>query len=354
MRRFVVLACVWTMVMGSPIPTQGADDAAAAAAAAVKELAIQLREMREELSSLRQENERLKHAVQQQAATHRSSGSYNEPPPTLFPDQPVRIFQTPGVPPPSWLDLLIESNRQKTMEALAQARANERLVDERLARIAAESRAVGAAYCPRPLRETALAGGDVKTHRDRLVSARSSDFDALFNRVEVKEYLKVKVALLSSDDGASKGGNGTYNGSIAPANVRILADRLRRDFEDTTILFGAAGLHGHAPAGMLVAQELTRRMRDSSNPQVSGPTRDTIAQGRRAAAVDEAVANDVDVELVLRMKQIREANRQLQGGDAPVYTARDIEHLNNVLSGRVSRTAIPQVHALEGIMPPQN
>ncbi len=326
--------------------------------AVLAELAGQLKEMRGEISALRQENQRLQALVAEQAQQQPSRAMMpggSETPPQLFDDPGhIRIIQRPGYAPPSWLDMLIEQNRQRTLEAMLQARANERLADDRRARIAAESKAVGVAYCPRPLRETALAGGDVKVFRDQYVASRSADFDALFNQVGVKEYLQIKATRLS---GQAQGAyvvaqdDGVDGQSIGPVQARILANRLRVDLEDATILYGSAGLHGPAPAGLATADELTRRLRHSKNPQVSGPTRDTLAAGRRAAAVDEAVANDMDIELVLRMNQVREARRQmLAGGHVPsaAQIQEDITQVNDVLNGKISRTRVPEVQAFTG------
>jgi len=324
--------------------------------AALTRLSTQLKELQEQMRALHQENQRLQTMVaHQQAAAQKPDGRAREfdgsapPPPRLFDDeQEVRIFTRPGAAPPSWLDLLIEQNRQRTLEAMMKARANERLADDRRAKIAAESKAVGTSYCPRPLRESALAGGDVKNFRDGYVSARSADFDALFNQVYVKEYLQTKAQRLS---GQPMTGGVPVGNSIATAQAYYLTDRLRRDLEDATILYGAEGLHGPAPAGIATADELTRRMRHSSNPQVSGKTRDTLELGRRSAAVDEAVASDMDIELVMRMKQVREARRQmLTGGYVPsaAQISEDLSQVNDVLNGKISRTRVPEVQAFKG------
>ena len=359
MKRLAQLACALVSVVGLSSPSF-ADEKSDAV---LGELATQLKEMRGELNALRQENQRLQAMVahQQQPAPRpvdprvmMPGGS--ETPTQLFEDESqIRIYTRPGASPPSWLDMLIEHNRMRTMEALARARANERLADERLAKIAAESRAIGTNYCPRPLRETALAGGDVKGFRDQFVAARSADFDALFNQVAVKEYLQSRADRLQATDRGSDGNHGG-NGRIAPSNVRILASKMRRNMEDATILFGTRGLNGPAPAGLTLAEEMTRNLRDSSNPLVSGPARDAIAMGHRTAAVEEAVAEDMDLELVLRMKAVREANRRMMGGYSPsaAEIAEDLSHFNNVLNGKISRTRVPEVQAFQGVEPPRN
>lgn len=358
MKRLAQLACALVSVVGLSAPSF-ADEKSDAV---LGELATQLKEMRGELNALRQENQRLQAMVAHQQTEPRPvdprvmmpGGS--ETPAQLFDDESqVRIYTRPGGSPPSWLDMLIEHNRMRTMEALARARANERLADERLAKISAESRAVGTNYCPRPLRETALAGGDVKGFRDKFVASRSADFDALFNQVAVREYLQSRVAQLQGEQPASSG-TIIGNGKIAPSNVRILANKMRRNMEDATILFGTSGLNGPAPAGLALADEMTRNLRDSSNALVSGPARDTLELGRRTAAVEEAVAEDMDIELVLRMKAVREANRRMVGGYSPsaAEVAEDLSHLNNVLNGKISRTRVPEVQAFQGVEPPKN
>lgn len=355
MRRFVFSALTCALVLGLASVSQ-ADEKNDAVLA---ELATQLKEMRGQIDALRQENQRLQAMVaqqnQQQPDPRAMMPGGSETPAQLFDDPGhIRIIQRPGYAPPSWLDLLIEQNRQRTLEAMMQARANERLADDRRAKIAAESKAVGTAYCPRPLRESALVGGDVKVFRDQYVASRSADFDALFNQVSVKEYLKTKAARLSGQvEGTYAIAESDWVGGqgIAPAQARILANRLRTDLEDAKILYGPAGLHGPAPAGLATADELTRKLRHSKNPQVSGPTRDMIASGRRSAAVDEAVANDMDIELVLRMNQVREARRQmLTGGYVPsaAQIHEDIAQVNDVLNGKISRTRVPEVQAFTG------
>ena len=359
MRRLAQLACALVSVVG--VAGMSAPSFADEKSDSVLgELATQLKEMRGELNALRQENQRLQAMVahQQQPAPRpvdprvmMPGGS--ETPAQLFDDESqVRIYTRPGGSPPSWLDMLIEHNRMRTMEALARARANERLADERLAKISAESRAVGTNYCPRPLRETALAGGDVKGFRDKFVASRSADFDALFNQVAVKEYLQSRVSQLQ-DDKAGASGTIIGNGRIAPSHVRILANKMRRNMEDATILFGSSGLNGPAPAGLALADEMTRTLRDSGNPLVSGPARDALELGRRTAAVDEAVAQDMDIELVQRMKAVREANRRMVGEYSPsaAEIAEDLSHLNNVLNGKISRTRVPEVQAFQGVEP---
>jgi hypothetical protein len=340
MRRIAVLACGLACSIGITISSPLTALADEKSDAVLSELATQLKEMRNELNALRQENQRLQAVVAQQQAPAAPRDSA----PSLWNDQntQVRVTQRPGGVAPSWLDAVIEQNRQRTLEAWARANAGERLSAERLARISAESRAVGVAYCPRPLRETALAGGDVKQFRDKLVSSRSSDFEALFGQVQVKEYLKVKAAHLSGELAAPARGTGT----IAPANVRFLVDRMRRDLEDATILYGPSGLNGPAPAGLAAADELTRRMRNSSNPLVSGPTRDALDLGRRYAAVDEAVAADVDIEMVVRMQQVREANRAMRYTPTAGDLAADLAQVNDVLAGKVQREGVPNVQAL--------
>lgn len=360
MRRFVVLVLVTVCMVGA----SGAGVRADETSDALNDLATQLRQMRSELDTLRQENQRLQALVAEQPAPQPApqqntfdvmAPGGSATPANLF-EEPVRIYHRPGARPPSWLDMLIEQNRMRTMESWARARANERLADERLLRIAAESRAMGTGYAPRPLRDAVLAGGDPKQHRDRLVAARSSDFDLLFGQPQVREYLQFKAARLSGDLDGGAPSAAPYAG-IAPATVRYLTDRMRRNLEDATILYGRAGLNGPAPAGYGVAESLTRRLRDSSNPLISGPTRDTIGIGRRMAAVDVAVAEDLDIELVTRMHQIREANRRLAAlGYAPTaqHIAEDLAQINNVLNGKISRTRVPEVHAIENFEPPQN
>jgi len=350
MRRLVVLMGALLSAVAFPGTLQ-ADEKSDAV---LNELATQLKEMRSELNALRQENQRLQAMVAQQPQAdanpnvHAPGGS--ETPANLFGDDPVRIYTRPGGRPPSWLDMLIERNRMRTMEAWDRARLNERLVDERLSKISAESRALGAGYMPRILRDAVLGGGDAKQHRDRLVAARSSDFDALFGRTEVKDYLEGKAARLSTRLSST---NESPGGQIAPANVSRLTDRLRRDLQDTTILYGRGGYWGLPPAEYNFAEDMMRLHRDSPDPLVSGPTRDALGMARRGAAVDYAVIADVDIDLLKRMKQVHEANRRMNGGYglSPVHIAEDLAQVNSVLNGKVSRTTVPEVHMSQEFKP---
>ena len=323
----------------------------------VNELKAQLNELRSTVQALQAENQRL-HATlahqQRVAAAQQQGGTPYEHINLFDPNQDTSLFTRPGTPPPSWLDILIEQNRQRTLEAMMRQRANERLVDERLARIGAESRAIGAAYAPRPLREGVLAGGDPKALRDQLTSARSADFDVLFNQPNVKDYLQQKVSRIEAEGAAAAIARRGLSRVIASADVHALAQQLRQDIDDTTSLFGSDGV---APGGFEFGMGRMRELRNSSNPQISGPTRDTLAMNRRSAAVDAAVAADVDIDTVLRAQAVRDANRRiLAGHDAasPEQVASDLAQVNNVLNGKIVRTRVPEVHALQTPQRPGN
>ena len=324
---------------------------------AIGDLKTQLNELRSTVQALQAENQRLQATLAHQqrvAAASRQGGTPYEHINLFDPSQSVELFPRAGAAPPSWLDILIEQNRQRTLEAMMRQRANERLVDERLARIGAESRAIGAAYAPRPLREGVLAGGDPKALRDQLTSARSADFDSLFSQPQVKEYFQTKVGRLEGEAAAAVAVRRGLSRVIASADVHMLARQLRQDIADTTALFGS---DGHPPAGFEFGAARTRELRDSSNPQISGPTRDTLAISRRAAAVNAAVAADVDIDTVLRAQAVQDANRRiLQSGYAPSpeQVASDLAQVNNVLNGKIVRTKVPEVHALQTPKAPGN
>ncbi len=323
----------------------------------VGELKAQLNELRTTVQTLQAENQRLQATLahQQRVTSAAQQGGTPYEHLNLFdPNQGVQLYPRAGSAPPSWLDVLIEQNRQRTLEAMMRQRANERLVDERLARIGAESRAIGAAYAPRPLREGVLAGGDPKVLRDQLTSARSADFDGLFNQPVVKDYLQTKMGRIEAEGAAAAAARRGLTRVLASADVQVLAQQLRQDIDDTTALFGSGGM---PPAGFEMGMGRTRELRNSPNPQISGPTRDTLAMTRRAAAVDAAVAADVDIDTVLRAQAVQEANRRiLTGGYAPSpeQVASDLAQVNNVLNGKIVRTKVPEVHALQTPRPPSN
>jgi len=296
----------------------------------------------EKVEQLQAENDALRQALMNQHAAE---------PATVYPSQPlfddpnqIHFYPRPGASPPSWIDTLIQRNRQKALEDWAKRRANERLVDERLAEISAESRQIGARFVTRPLREAVLAGGNPAEERNELIEARNEDFQELFESPSVQEYLNTKQEKLQQQmkGKAYRVANG---GTIAPANVRQMANRLRQDFQDTVILFGPGGLDGPAPGGLNMGAELTRQRRDSSNIMVSGPTRDTLEAARRMAAVDAAISADADVEMVLRHQAVMAAHRHMGMARSSSYTTHDLAKVNAVLNGKVTRTVVPRVHA---------
>ena len=344
MRRLAVVVWALTfLAMPALVQAQQREDA-------VGDLVNQVTELRREIQNLRAENQRLQAAVAQQ---QRQQGGTAYPTLLFQDDQQIQVFRQPGTPAPSWLDLLIEHNRQRTMEAFAKARENERLSDERLARITAESHSLGVHYAPRPLREVALAKGDVKARRDELVSARSADFDNLIHQEEVKAYFRSKAAQLQ---GHATGEPVTPAGvaMAAPAHARMLANQIQRDLRDASILFG--GGSDRAIGGADMAMEITRHRRDSSNPQVSGPTRDVLDMSRRSDLVNAAVSGDMDIDLLIRMQQARQTNAYIHGGNAvdPAQVQADLAHINRVMSGKVVRTRVPVVHAIEEFKQPRN
>lgn len=296
----------------------------------------------EKITELQAENDALRQQLMNQHAAE---------PTTVYPTQPlfhdpnqIHFYPRAGASPPSWIDLLIQRNRQRALEEWAKRRANERLVDERLAEISAESRQIGARFVTRPLREAVLAGGDPAQERNELIEARNEDFQELFQSPSVQEYLNTKQEKLQKQikGKAYRVANGVTS---APANVRQMANRLRKDFQDTVILFGPGGLDGPAPGGLNLGAELTRQRRDSSNIMVSGPTRDTLEAARRMAAVDAAISADADVEMVLRHQAVMAAHRHMDLTRDSTYTTQDLAKLQGVLNGKVTRTVVPRVHA---------
>ena len=71
------------------------------------------------------------------------------------------------------------------------------------------------------------------------------------------------------------------------------------------------------------------------------------------ASVDVAVAEEMDIESVVRMQQIREANRRMGYGytPSPIHLAEDLAQVNSVLNGKLSRTTVPEVHATQDFKP---
>ncbi|MEX2215052.1 MAG: hypothetical protein WD768_13035 [Phycisphaeraceae bacterium] len=315
---------------------------------AVGDLVNQIGELRREIQNLRQENQRL------QASFAQRQGGTAYPTQLFAGDRQIQVFNQPGAPAPSWLDLLIEQNRQRTMESFARARENERLADERLLRITAESRAMGTNYAPRPLREAVLAGGDPKAHRDELVSARSADFDALINQDEVKDFFRTKAARLQSN---ATGEPVTPAGvaMAGPSHARMLANQIQRDLRDASILYGG-GVNAPIGGGAEMAMQMTRDRRDSADPRINGPTRDVLDYGRRAAMVDMAVSGDIDIDLLVRMQQARATNAHINAAYAPNphHIQQELDQVNRVLNGKIVRTRVPQVHAIEEFKQPKN
>lgn len=349
MRHLAWTLLLW-VVVGASHPAYAQDDARQV----VQDMKAQLNELRTTVQQLQAENQRLQAALmhQQRVDTPAGTGAGYEGIRLYGDSSQFPLFSRPGAAPPSWLDILIEQNRQRTLEALNRQRDKERLSDERLTRIVAESRAIGVNYAPRPLREGVLAGGDPKALRDELVSARSSDFDALFNQPPVKEYLQHKAAGLQGQ--AALAAAGAPGGTTAGADVRQLAEKLRRDLADTTRLFGS---DGNPPGGFEFGVNRTRELRDSASPRVSGPTRDALELSRRSALVDAAVAGDMDIDMAQRLAEVRQANRRMiESGYAPSpeLVAQDLAQVANVLNGKIVRTAVPQVHAFKAPEPPKN
>lgn len=312
--------------------------------AQLQKLIERVEALTDQIAALQAENDQLRQALMNQHAGAAADA-------TVYPSQPLfsdtnemHFYPRPGASPPSWIDTLIQRNRERALEAWAKRRANERLVDQRLAEITAESRQIGASYAPRPLREAVLAGGDPVAERNELIEARDEDFKELFDSPSVQEYLNTKQEQLQTQI-RGKARRADTGGSIASARVYRMANQLRKDFQDTTILFGAGGVTGSAPGGLNLGAELTRQRRDSPNITVSGPTRDTLEAARRMAAVEAAVVADADVEMILRHQAVMAAHRQMQMTRASAHTMHDLANVQGVLNGKVMRTTVPRVHA---------
>lgn len=341
-RRVIVIAL--TMVLftslqtraqqGQPVQQNQNGDAHAAV---LEKMQQQLQQMQGVVAQLQAENQHLRRALQNRnQQQHGSQSGYTN----IFADDSphIEFYPPAGAQPPSWIDALIEANRQRQLEDWAQRRANERLVDRRLLQIRAESRAIGARYAPRPLREAVLAGGDPEQARGQLVEARTEDFNTLINQPVVQEYLKYKVSLIES--GAARfAAPALANGYIADANVILLADRIQRDVADARILYGHGG-------GFRMALDLTREQRDSPNVEVSGPTRETIGQGHRQSAVDIANSTGADLDAVLRQQAVAQMQKlRAAAAAASVYDQTDANMLNGVLNGKFTRTSVPHVQS---------
>lgn len=312
----------------------------------LKQMQQQLQQMQRVVGQLQAENQKLRQALQNQAQNHGSqSGGYTN---IFEADSPhIEFYPPAGASPPSWIDTVIEANRQRQLEDWAQQRANERLVDRRILQIRAESRAIGARYAPRPLREAVLAGADPKETRDQMVTDRTDDFNQIINQPSVQEFLKFKVALIEHG-AASMARTAMANGYIADANVIMLAERIKRDVDDARILYGNTG-------GFQMAVDLTREQRGSANVEVSGPTRDTIAQGRRQSAVDIANSTGTDLDQVLRQQAVAKMQKlRAAASAASVYDHDDVNMLNSAINGKFSRTSVPHVQSAPQPNVPRN
>ena len=304
----------------------------------------QLEQMQKVIRQLHNENQQLRQALQ--GRVQPSNNGYTN----IFPqDSPhVEFYPPAGAAPPSWIDAVIEANRQRHLQDWAQQRANERIVDQRILQIRAESRAIGARYAPRPLREAVLAGADPKATRDKLETDRTADFNDLISQPAVQDFLKIKVALIEQGMAAVPSPT-LAHGYIADANVYLLAERLRQDVEDASILYGDNN------GGFKMGLELTREQRDSANVAVSGPTRETIAQGHRQNAIDAANSSGTDLDAVLRQQAVTQIQKlRAAAAAATVYNDHDVNLFNGVLNGKFSRTHVPHVQSASQPNVPQN
>lgn len=328
-----------------PAHRASAQDADANADVLAK-LQQQLNQMQQVVKQLHNENQQLRQVLQSRAQAQAPQGNY----PDLFAqDSPhVEFYPPAGAAPPSWIDAIIEANRQRHLQGWAQQRANERLVDRRILEIRAESLAIGARYAPRPLREAVLSGADPKETRDKLVTDRTADFNDLISQPVVQDYLKVKVAVLEHGT-ARVAGRSSANGYIADANVYLLAQRLKRDVNDASILYGDNN------GGFKMAVDLTRERRDSANVEVSGPTREVIAQGNRQSAVDAANRAGAPLDVVLRQQAVAQMQKlRAAAAAASVYDDQDVNLFNGVLNGKFSRTQVPHVQSAPRPNVPRN